>query len=230
MQDKRTMADYEKEKVAAVVTTEEVRQITTPQSLSTPLNHNSAGLSEKQTQFGASVQPIATPKLLAPSDSHLKPKISLDVPSSPVSISSTSDQTPSKPTTAFSPFYNHPPCSFEQSKTSKSKLGIYTHDVESQAALHGSTGSPKISIEPTRDCAMWPSQKELKRRAKADKKRKCECLPKISKRLKIMLGVGAFLFIIALALVLGFVISKKVGGGIYLSASKPNAPVPQRMG
>ena len=170
-------------------------------------------------RFGASVLPV-TPHNQPAQNAFLKPEATPEVPSSPASLTSSFD---AKPPNAFSPFYNHPPCSFEQAtkSNSKSQVGIYQHDVESYAALAAS----RISIEPTRDCAMWPSQKELKRRAKANKKRSCTRIPKCSKRAKVILSVVLFIMVIGIALVLGFVVSKKVGGGIYVSASAPNKPV-----
>ena len=207
------MADSQSEKTLSVDTPDHVVA-----ALATPAK---AGALSEKAAFGVEVQPQRSNHITAPTPLQLKRSNTSDQPPSPTSRSSSFD---AKHTNAFSPFYSHPPCSFEQSsKASKSRIGVYQHDVESQAALNN---TPERRGEPTRDCAMWPSQQELKRRAKTDKKRRCSWFPKMNKKAKIITSIIAILLIVGVALILGFVISKKVGGGFYASASNPNKPVP----
>lgn len=145
----------------------------------------------------------------------------IDAPPSPNSqISFDEKETPI--TNPFSAFYSHPPCSFERSKTA---VNAYTHDIESQSMINA---SPKVSVEQTKDCAMWPSQQEIKRRHKANKKArqsKYNVCARMNKRTKAVVFGVALLFVIGVALGIAIPISIKTGSGVYAGSSQPDKPI-----
>ncbi|RMY67686.1 hypothetical protein D0863_07619 [Hortaea werneckii] len=142
--------------------------------------------------FGATIVPTS-PDLLRPSqDDILRPPQMLD---SPVLTPSTSheDMTPAyseNPIPPHSPFYQHPPASFERihsRQTSKNHLGVYEKDLESGVGGGGESNpnlatpltiaaadddnpfTSKISIDANKECRMWPSRQTLMQQRAAQK-------------------------------------------------------------
>ncbi|KAI7681905.1 hypothetical protein KC322_g14100 [Hortaea werneckii] len=140
--------------------------------------------------FGATIVPTSPDPLRPSHDDILRPPQMLD---SPVLTPSTSheDMTPAyseKPIPPHSPFYQHPPASFERihsRQTSKNHLGVYEKDLES--GVGGGESNPnlatpltipaddenpftsKISIDANKECRMWPSRQTLTQQRAAQK-------------------------------------------------------------
>jgi hypothetical protein len=222
------MADSEKQKNTATVS---VRPI--PSTLvdgdQTPTDSipastdktNPIDPEKDSTSFGVTIEHTKS-HLPVPPHPALKVKpsqttINTDVPPSPNSFSSADEKAITNP---FSAFYSHPPCSFERGKT---EVNIYQNDIESQCPI---STSPKISVERTKDCAMWPSQQELKRRAKMNKKRRrWNPFGRLNRKAKaVVFGVG-ILLVVGIALAIAIPITLKVGGGVYASPSEPDKPL-----
>lgn len=103
-------------------------------------------------------------------------------------------------------------------------MNAYAHDIEACPI----NISPKISVEQTKDCAMWPSQEELKRRRKADKRAKrsrWNLCGRMNKRTKAIVFGVSILLVIGIALAVAIPISIKVGSGVYAGASQPDKPI-----
>jgi len=225
------MVDIEKQELATADSIQPVAaspqtetEETKSPSVQSEMINSSSDPEKNSTSFGATIE-RTTSNLQIPPRPFLKGKPSattittVDTPPSPKSINS-SDETPV--TNPFSAFYTHPPCSFERSKIA---VNVYANDLESQCQI---TTSPKISIEQTKDCAMWPSQQELKRRHKAHKKARrspYNLCARMNKRTKAIVFGISLLLIIGIALALAIPISIHMGTGIWASSSQPNKPI-----
>jgi hypothetical protein len=171
---------------------------------------------EKATTFGATIeQPPSTPPHTNLSAGnahslHLKPSkesVGTHITSSPHSHLSTPTNDPSNP---FSAFYEHRPSSAE-GQTLKAP-NVYEHDVESQYQL----SQTKSSIEPTKDCTMWPSRVTLQAKAKQEKaKRSWNPLLRLNKRQKLIAQIVIALLIVGAAVGIGVGVSRAVGGGVW---------------
>jgi len=219
------MADSEKQKNTTTVSVRPVDGDQTPTDSCLPASTDKPSLVDHEkdsTSFGVTIE-HKNNHLPIPPQPALKVKSSqvtintFDIPPSPNSVSSADEKAITNP---FSAFYQHPPCSFERGKT---EVNIYQNDIESQCPI---STSPKISVERTKDCAMWPSQKELKRRAKMNKKKKrWNPLGRLNRRAKaVVFGVG-ILLLVGIALAIAIPITIKVGGGVYASPSEPDKPL-----
>ena len=217
------MADSEKQKNTATVSVQPI--ISTPvdgdQSPTISCLPTSTDPEKDSMSFGVTIEHTNN-HLPIPPQPALKVKSSqatihtFDIPPSPNSVSSVDEKAVANP---FSAFYSHPPCSFERGKT---EVNIYQNDIESQCPI---STSPKISVERTKDCAMWPSQQELKRRAKMNKKkRRWNPFGRLNRKSKaVVFGVG-ILLLVGIALAIAIPITIKVGGGVYASPSEPDKP------
>ena len=73
---------------------------------------------------------------------------------------------------------------------------------------------------------MWPSQQELKRRAKMNKKkRRWNPFGRLNRRTKAVIFGVSILLLVGIALAIAIPITIKVGGGVYASASEPDKPL-----
>jgi hypothetical protein len=172
---------------------------------------------EKNNTFGATIeQPRpSTPtrgNLAAEKANslHLKPSketVGTHITSSPHSFVSTPTNDPSNP---FSAFYEHRPSTGEGHNLKAPN--VYEHDVESQYQL----SQTKSSIEPTKDCTMWPSRVALKAKAKEEKaKRSWNPLVRLNKRQKLLAQIAIALLIVGAAVGIGVGVSRAVGGGVW---------------
>lgn len=219
------MTDIEKQELNTADSAQHVAASAQPEIEAS--NHPSH-TANKDTSFGATIE-HTTGNLPTPPKPALKGKPSattittVDTPPSPNSITSFDEKPVTNP---FSAFYTHPPCSFERSKIA---VNVYTNDLESQCQINT---SPKISVEQTKDCAMWPSQQELKRRHKAHKKAKrsrFNVCGRMNKRTKAIVFGVSFLLLVGIALAIAIPISIHVGSGIWASSSQPNKPITVRI-
>ena len=156
----------------------------------------------KATTFGASIVPTHSHTQYNAEDALLPPQ-TLDSPvltpaASHEDIGSEYNAT-GKPIPIHSPFYTHPPASFERVQTSHSrqtsKVNITTNEKDLEAGLtpltthaasHNDESNPftsKVSLEHNKECKMWPSkqtlmlQKTEARRAKHARKVCGGCAP-----------------------------------------------------
>jgi hypothetical protein len=167
------------------------------------------------TTFGATIEPPSTPPHATLSAEkahslHLKPSrenVDGHPSSSPHSFVSTPTNDPSNP---FSAFYEHRPSTADV-RTLKAP-NVYEQDVESQYPL----SQTKSSIEPTKDCTMWPSRVTLKAKAKEEKaKRSWNPLIRLDKRQRLIAQIVIALVIVGAAVGIGVGVSRAVGGGVW---------------
>lgn len=117
----------------------------------------------------------------------------------------------------FSAFYSHPTTrtSFEQLKSaSKTRIVVYTHDLES-GTLARAPSEPPTS---TKECTVWPGRNQLKRNNLLMKKRRgCSPWRNLSKKQKLWAQIIIAFIIVGAAVGIGVGISKAVGGGVWKS-------------
>jgi hypothetical protein len=135
-----------------------------------------------------------------------------------------------------SPFYQHPPASFERAhsrQTSKENVTAFEKDIESgnltplSAKDDENPFTNKISVEINKECKMWPSKQTLMQQRKSEKKQKRErkgctgCAPlrnrweKFDKRQRLLIKIAIALLIIGILVAIGVGISKAVGGSYW---------------
>lgn len=140
-----------------------------------------------------------------------------------------------KPVPPHSPFYQHPPASFERApsrQASKTNLAVFEKDLESGNAtpLSLEDANPftkSITVDQNQECKMWPSKQTLMQTKMADKKKKratgsCAGLGPVrdfwntlDKRQKLFIKIAVALFLVGVAVAIGVGISKAVHGGVY---------------
>jgi len=141
-----------------------------------------------------------------------------------------------KPVPPHSPFYQHPPASFERvhsRQSSKTNVGTYEKDLESGNAtpLTAEEENPftkTITVDRNQECKMWPSKQTLMQTKMAEKRRKRDtascagCIApakdfwqKFDKRQQLYLKIGIAVFLVGVAVAIGVGISKAVHGGYY---------------
>ena len=142
-----------------------------------------------------------------------------------------------------SPFYQHPPASFERvasRNASKTHLAVDEKDLESghatplTAADEDNPFTSKISVDRNKECTMWPSRQALMQQKTADKRKRRDaqgflaCGPardwwaKFDKRQQLMMKIGLALFLIGVAVAIGIGISKAVHGTYYSAHGQQN--------
>ncbi|RFU34590.1 hypothetical protein B7463_g1713, partial [Scytalidium lignicola] len=135
---------------------------------------------------------------------------------------------------ALSPFYSHP--STRQSldvQKSGSKISVATTSYESDlesgtTGLKGKTSLVKSNV--SNDNSVWPCQSTLKQQNKAKRRERrkagvCGCLAGLNKRNMILVKVAIAFIVVGGAVAIGIGISKAVGGGIWKSNQRSNAPI-----
>ncbi|KAF2099184.1 hypothetical protein NA57DRAFT_56799 [Rhizodiscina lignyota] len=207
-----------------------------------------SGENEKVT-FGATIEPEPESPLAPPARQHLSTIIERDskasstmmvpsIHSSRPSTAGTNTNSPISPKTDYDPanpfsaFYEHPPArrSAEQLRSTlaqgaKDGTLVTEADVEAQLPPLSQQSTPagqKPSVEVTKECQMWPSQKTLKaQRQEAKKKERmckmCNCWGRLNKKQKILVQIVIALLVCGAAVGLGVGISKAVGGGVWAS-------------
>jgi hypothetical protein len=67
------------------------------------------------------------------------------------------------------------------------------------------------------DCTVWPGQKHWRNKARAAKinNRSCQCMARLSKRTRLLVKLGIIFLVVAIAIGVGFGISKPLGADIW---------------
>lgn len=192
----------------------------------------------QQNTFGATV---VVPDTRPSND--LRPPQMLDSPvlTPAVSHEDMSSDFTEKPVPPQSPFYQHPPASFERvhsRQNSKNYLGAYEKDLESGHATPLTMAddenpfTSKISVDANKECRMWPSRQTLTQQKAAEKKKRravrgwAGCAPfrewwttRFNKRQRLYIKIAVGLFLVGVAVAIGVGISKAVHGTYYSSGN-----------
>ncbi|KAK5113871.1 hypothetical protein LTR85_010404 [Meristemomyces frigidus] len=186
--------------------------------------------------FGASIVPMQQ----RAEEDALRPPPMLDSPvlTPAVSRDDMSTEYMDKPIPPHSPFYQHPPASFERMHSRQaSKTGVatttYEKDLESGHAtpLTGVNDdnpfTSKISVDHNKECNMWPSKNTLMQQRTREKQKRhatkgcAGCVParewwaKFDKRQQLYFKIAIALVLVGVAVALGVGISKAVHGTYY---------------
>lgn len=199
------------------------------------------------TNFGASIVPGNQGTSKAPT---------LDSPALTPAVSSEDLQTDynHKPIPPHSPFYQHPPASFEkvhsrQSSRTNVAAAPTEKDVELGASAplapsESAEGHPfagKVSVDCSKECRMWPSKQTLMQDQEARRKQKrdnkkfggvtgpvVEFWNRFSKRQKLYIQIGLALLLIGVAVAIAVGITVAVNGTVYVDEnSSKQIPDPQ---
>lgn len=196
------------------------------------------------TTFGASIVPTPTPPTI-----HAAPPSTLDSPALTPAVSSEDlrDTTyASKPIPPHSPFYQHPPASFEKvhsRQNSRTTVAVAPteKDLEAGAAtpLHPSAAAEdhpfasKVSVDCSKECRMWPSKQTLMQENAARRKQKrdeqtlggvtgpvVEFWNRFSKRQKLGIQIGMALLLVGVAVAIAVGITVAVNGSVYVGEDR----------
>lgn len=109
--------------------------------------------------------------------------------------------------------------------SSHNELNPFETDIEAMISTRttreddscGMKSVSKSNVKGSPDGQVWPDQGHWKKKAKANKinQRSCQCLAKMSKRNRILTRIGIILLVVAIAVGVGFGISKPLGSGIW---------------
>lgn len=190
--------------------------------------------SDEKTTFGASIVPTDDHH----ADEALIPPPRLDSPALTPAVSRDDMSTTyeGRPIPVHSPFYQHPPASFERvhsRQTSKTNLGTYEKDLETgDVTPLAATGdenpfTSKISVDCNKECKMWPSRQTLMEQKTAEKRKQraregiTGCVPmrewwaKQSKRQRLIIKIILAFFVVGAIVAIGVGISAAVHGTYY---------------
>lgn len=203
--------------------------------------------SNTPTTFGATIVKPASKPPAAANDSaslqpptldttSLTPRISQDVPSI---TESPSLEYHEKTFPIYSPFYQHPPASFERvphsRQGSKANVSAMEKDLEAGAITpitpdDDNPFTSKISVDRNKECKMWPSKQTLMQKRLAEKKKKRDerkncraCAPvrerwiALSKKQQLAIEIGLAVFIVGVIVAIAVGITKAVNGSVYES-------------
>lgn len=195
------------------------------------------------TTFGATIVPTPAKKS---TDEITLPAPVLDSPVLTPAVSR-EDLTPtsSEPRIPIhSPFYTHPPASFERAhsrQNSKDIGAVNEKDLEAgvRTPLAPDSDHPfasKVSVDCNKECRMWPSKQTLIQSRKAEKKKRrngklCSCGPardlwsKFTKRQKLYIKIGLILLVLGIVAAIAVGVSIAVNGTVYVSNGQ-NANIP----
>lgn len=188
---------------------------------------------EKVT-FGATVVPATAQKMPA----ALQPPMLESPALTPVASrdGAYTDVDMPKAATPQSPFYQHPPASFERVHSrpqSKQAAEPFEKDLEAGniTPLSGSFDenpfASKISLERNKECKMWPSRQTLMQAKQADKHKKrtrqgCTgCAPlrakweAYNKRQRLTIKICIALLLIGIIVAIAVGVTKAVNGSVY---------------
>lgn len=194
------------------------------------------------TNFGASIVP--TPLHTTAS----KPSSTLDSPAlTPVVSSEDLQQSyTNKPVPPHSPFYQHPPASFEKihSRQESRTNAANTNEKDLEAATTIVSLAPptsdeshpfagKVSVDRSRECRMWPSKQTLmqeqeeRRRAKRDQRTLgnvtgpvVDFWHRFSKRQKLGIQIAGALLLVGVCVAIAVGITVAVNGTVYVGEDK----------
>ncbi|WPH01149.1 Hypothetical protein R9X50_00398400 [Acrodontium crateriforme] len=193
-----------------------------------------ASSTDEKITFGATVVPATAPMKPA----ALQPP-TLESPAlTPVASRDGAYSEVDMPTAATpqSPFYQHPPASFERVQSrpqSKQMLEPFEKDLEAGNITPLSSTSDenpfasKISLERNKECKMWPSRQTLMQAKQADKHKKrtnrgCTgCAPirakweAYSKCQRLMIKMCIALLVIGVVVAIAVGVTKAVNGSVY---------------
>jgi len=181
--------------------------------------------------FGAQVVP-SSPR--PSNDDSLRPPHMLDSPvlTPAVSRDDLGAEYGDKPIPPHSPFYQHPPVSFERIHTSNSNSKpYYEKDLESGHATPLTAGAEeenpftsKVSIDASKECKMWPSRQTLEQQRAMEKKKRRDGKGvwgfgpvrdwwlKHNKKQQLYMKLALALLLVGVAVAIGVGISKAVHG------------------
>ena len=189
------------------------------------------------TSFGASVVPKSQAD-----DEILRAPPTLDSPALTPAVSrdDMSADFLERPIPPHSPFYQHPPVSFERihsRNTSKNNIDIYEKDLESGHATpltandDNNPFTSKVSVDCNKECRMWPSKQTLMQEKLAAKKQKrstrtcggctaaTDLWSRFDKRQKLLIEIVLALLLVGAIVGIAVGISKAVHGGVYAGNS-----------
>lgn len=195
------------------------------------------------TTFGASI-------VSSPSYPKSGPASTLDSPGLTPAVSNEdlSRDTNGKPIPPHSPFYQHPPQSFEkvhsrQSSRTHVALAPNEKDLEIGASTplavqEDHPFASKVSVDCSKECRMWPSKQtlmqdqEARRKQKHDQKtlgRVTEPVTRfwnrMSKRQKLWIQIVVALLIIGVVVAIAVGITAAVNGSVYVGENR-NKQIP----
>ena len=105
--------------------------------------------------------------------------------------------------------------------TPRSYAGGNPFDTDIEAIIPTSSSQENCARKSTtvsrNDCQVWPGKEHWKQKAKAAKanNRSCACMGRLSKRTRVIVKVLIALFIIGVAVGVGFGVSKPLGAPIW---------------
>ncbi|KAK5132558.1 hypothetical protein LTR08_008875 [Meristemomyces frigidus] len=185
------------------------------------------------TNFGATVVPVQQPSY---EDGELRaPMMDSPLLTPAVSRDDMSSEYMDKPIPPHSPFYQHPPVSFERvhsRQNSKVNIDAYEKDLEGgvtplTAADDANPFTSKISVDHNQECKMWPSKQTLmQQKTQEESKRRQttgfamlaplrERWSRLDKKQRLYFQIAIALVLIGVAVALGVGISKAVHGTYY---------------
>jgi hypothetical protein len=196
------------------------------------------------TTFGASIVPTQAKQS---SDEITLPPPILDSPAlTPVaSREDLSTDHSERRVPIHSPFYQHPPASFERAhsrQNSKDVAVVNEKDLEAgvRTPLAGDSEHPfasKVSVDCNKECRMWPSKQTLIQSRKAEKKKRRDgkfcggCGPvrdfwgRFTARQRLYIKIALALFLLGVVVAIAVGITVAVNGTVYVgdgnSASIP---------
>ncbi|KAK4540257.1 hypothetical protein LTR36_009662 [Oleoguttula mirabilis] len=191
----------------------------------------------RSTHFGASIVPT---QQRPEEEGILRPPPMLDSPTlTPVvSREEMASEYTDKPIPPHSPFYQHPPASFERVhslQTSKTNIATTTYEKDLEgghatpltAADDNNPFTSKISVDHNKECQMWPSKNTLLQQRTREKQKRnatkgcAGCVParewwaKFDKRQQLYFQIAIALVLVGVAVAIGVGISKAVHGTYY---------------
>ena len=188
------------------------------------------------TTFGATIVP--TPAKQSADGITLPPPV-LDSPvlTPAVSREDLSTEFPARRVPIHSPFYQHPPASFERvhsRQNSKDGPSATEKDLEPgvQTPLAGDSDHPfasKVSVDCSKECRMWPSKQTLIQSRKEGKKKRMNgkfcggCAPvrdfwaRFTARQRLYIKIALALFFVGVVVAIAVGITVAVNGTVYVS-------------
>ena len=195
------------------------------------------------TNFGASIVP--TPQPTKPTASS-----TLDSPALTPAVSTEDLQQDynanTKPIPPHSPFYQHPPASFEKVHSRQNSRSNVALDVTAEKDVEAGASTPlaaagaedhpfasKVSVDCSKECRMWPSKQTLmqdqaaRRKQKRDKRTLggvtgpvVEFWNGFSKRQKLYVQIALALLLVGVAVAIAVGITVAVNGTVYVGEDK----------
>lgn len=190
------------------------------------------------TTFGASIVPAAP---------YNNPALSNSPALTPaVSTEDLRGEANTKPVPPHSPFYQHPPASFEKIHSRQgSRTDINATPNEKDLEAGASTPltvqqqqndhpfASKVSVDCSKECRMWPSKQTLMQESQARRKRKrdqktlgnvtgpvVEFWNRFDKRQKLWIKIALALVLVGVAVAIAVGITVAVNGTVYVGENR----------